>query len=143
MLTRAEVIAKEGTELTSRLLRTAALVREPYKAARAVLNAALRTGVPAAVVGTEIGMSRPKLAGRSGYPIEFYLEIAVRYTQLIDQDGDPHPTATIARERGWNERYGADKISRARALGLLTPPPRPGVAGGELTDKARALLAER
>ena len=80
--------------------------------------------------------------GSTGHPDKWYLPFVLRYAHLVEE-GDHHPIATIAREEGEPERYIREIISRSRSRrggrGLLTLAPRAGVAGGELTDKARAL----
>jgi hypothetical protein len=140
VLVRVEVVAEDGGDITSRSLRQLR-PRDAYDFLRRSIPEQHKI-VPSVLVGYETAsfLEEPRRNGRDGYADEWYLALVARYVQLV-QDGDHRPVATIAAEKSWDEVYVRDVISRARKRrGLLTGPPRAGVAGGELTPKARALL---
>ena len=58
------------------------------------------------------------------------------------QNGD-RPTRAVADRWGVSVGTATQKIRDTRTRGLLSPHPRPGVAGGHLTDKAISLLQAR
>lgn len=82
--------------------------------------------------------------GRAGRPRtrddEHYLVWAVAYTRKL-AEGSHSPVAEIARERGVDRGMVRDRLHVARSRGLLTEVPEGARIGGELTDKARELLA--
>jgi hypothetical protein len=87
--------------------------------------------------------------GRAGRPDSAYLPIAERYVQLLDE-GNTKPIKTLAEELNFKPEQVRDLVRRCRDRGLLTKIPKPetsrrgaGVAGGELTDKAKRLIKER
>ena len=89
------------------------------------------------------GMTPKARPGRKGHGIDFYLDWAVRYAEKIHA-GVRHPNAVLARETGMDPNAVRDINTDARRrYGLLTEPPGRGRAGGQLTEKALALLAER
>lgn len=111
----------------------------------AVLDAAsrwLRHELSTNVLGDH-WQDRPKNPGRAGRSDYDYLPIARRYAaacaedprrviqRLIAEEADEGRFATAAQLKA--------RIGRARDRGLLTPAPA-GRAGGELTDKALAMI---
>ncbi len=68
-----------------------------------------------------------------------YASLAARYAELL-AEGFAHPTAILADELGYQPGTVNQRVREARKRGLLTAAPA-GRAGGELTDKARGLLA--
>lgn len=68
----------------------------------------------------------------------FYAEVASSYLELINLR-DPHPAETMSNALGVSPRTVHAWLGKARKRGLLTSAGA-GQAGGELTDKARALL---
>jgi hypothetical protein len=85
-------------------------------------------------------LNAPRHVGRRGRSDRFYVEVCVAYIDAV-QAGEPAPVQAAADRLGFKHAHVRDALHRARRRGLLTPPP-PGRAGGQLTDKARAVLAE-
>jgi hypothetical protein len=85
-----------------------------------------------------IGRSAP---GASAQEREYAL-VAARYLELVESQS-PRPNVELAEELGdgWDAARVRDWLHRARVRGLLTRTRR-GVPGGELTDRARALIAD-
>lgn len=66
--------------------------------------------------------------------------LAFEYCQMV-RDGHRNPAAALAeRFPETSAKTWANRFHRLRRLGLLTDPPRRGVAGGMLTESAAALL---
>ena len=83
-----------------------------------------------------------KRSGRRGNGIDHYLTWAVRYADKIEA-GVAHPNKVLAKEHNETTNYVRDTITDARRrYGLLTKSGQ-GRAGGQLTAKALALIAER
>jgi len=81
--------------------------------------------------------------GRPGRPLLFYAQVARDYDAAF-RAGYPNPTAEVKRaRRNMTREQARDAVSRARREGLLTKPPRPGIPGGWLTPKAKAVLKNR
>lgn len=78
---------------------------------------------------------RPGPAGRSD---RFYAEVANAYVQIAAQ---PHPVETLAGSMGRPTSHVRQLLNTARERGLLSAAPR-GRAGGELTEKALAVLRD-
>ena len=84
--------------------------------------------------------------GRAGREHGFTAHLASRYVEAI-KAGDRRPIRTLSQ---WLESIDlplADEtirglLKQARNSGLLTNPPRKGVAGGELTEKAYIVLRD-
>lgn len=68
-------------------------------------------------------------------------ETARRYVQARNQ-GHPAPNQRVAELQGRPIPHVRDDLYAARRLGLLSESPGKGRPGGDLTDKARAILAE-
>lgn len=81
--------------------------------------------------------------GRRGNPIEHYLQVADVYARAVN--AGINPTAAVMEAiPGFEQSTVVQWIYDARRKhGLLEPPPRRGVAGGGLTDKAKQLLAKQ
>ena len=79
---------------------------------------------------------RPGRRGRSDVE---YAEIAAVYVSKLNE---PNPTVATATELEYSPSAVGSMLHKARRRGLLTPSP-PGQAGGELTRKARELLAQK
>lgn len=86
----------------------------------------------------EVAAAMPA-AGRRGRPDAFYAHLAQEYLQTV-RAGSPAPLVEIANRMGSNANTVAARIKEARRRGLLSRTDR-GRSGGELTDKARELLA--
>lgn len=91
-------------------------------------------------------LDAPRRPGRKRRPDRYYAEIAATYVHALGR-GSRHPVVDVARELSaasdgapYPAEYVRDALHAARKRGLLTSGP-PGLAGGELTDKARATLA--
>lgn len=68
--------------------------------------------------------------------------LALVYVMSVSA-GERNPARSLAaRYLGTSEKTWANRFNRLRSLGLLTPAPRRGVAGGQLTDMAHDLLGE-
>lgn len=86
----------------------------------------------------------PRRPGRRGREDIFYAQVAAAYVDAVRQD---RGRAVVVTAQTLSERWGGtyeptyvrDLLTVARRRELLTPPPK-GRAGGDLTDKARALL---
>jgi hypothetical protein len=84
-----------------------------------------------------------KRPGRRGNGIDHYLTWAIRYADKV-QAGRLYPVSELAREYGESATYVRDTITDARRrYQLLSAKPGRGRAGGELTEKALELRAER
>lgn len=79
--------------------------------------------------------------GRAGRDDLFYAQIANTYLELIEE-GDLRPIDTIASLEQYSRDTVAGWIKTARKRGLLSSPPGRRVAGGDLTEKAKRILAE-
>jgi hypothetical protein len=89
----------------------------------------------------------PTRPGRRGNGIEHYLTWAARYAEKVNATPrERNPIAALAEEwegSGVTRTYIRDTITDARRrYGLLTSSGQ-GCSGGELTEKALALIAER
>lgn len=80
-----------------------------------------------------------ELSGRDRMALP-YLDDALMYVQALERNESP--AALISRVRGISISYARNRISKARALDLLTPAEK-SVAAGGLTDTARRLVAWR
>lgn len=77
--------------------------------------------------------------GRQGHPDVFYAGVASEYVQRLAM-GRRSPVRDIAKARQYSTSMVNNWVHTARKRGLLTASP-PGRAGGDLTDRARQLLA--
>lgn len=80
---------------------------------------------------------RPGSRGRDDV---HYAEVAAAYVAAF-KAGSDRPVVDVAESLYVAPKTVSNKLFRARERGLLTSPPR-GRAGGELTDKAKALLRD-
>ncbi len=85
--------------------------------------------------------AEPVRPGRAGRSDTYFAVWAARYAEKVAA-GSPAPIAELAAEHGLGRGQVRDLIHKARGRGLL-PGGLKGRAGGVLTEKARALLAER
>jgi hypothetical protein len=142
--------------ITSRILRSvrvAELVEEARAAGRrqskpAGGSRALRGADPVAQLldaheraMAQIGKSKGGVTGRRRHRDEEYLAWAAAYVACL-ADGSTTPIAELARKYGVSRDTVRDRIHVARTRKLLTDVPEGARIGGELTDKARAMLAE-
>ena len=81
---------------------------------------------------------RPGSVGRSDL---FYTRVAFQYVELMKKGEKSPIMATLADQRNVSQSSARDLIHEARQRGLLTPTKR-GQKGGELTERAKKLLAE-
>jgi hypothetical protein len=86
------------------------------------------------------GVDAERRPGRRGRTDTYYARVARDYVELMEQ-GDQSPVATLARRKCLDAKTVSNLLGAARLRGLLTPPPRRGRAGGQLTEAARRLLA--
>lgn len=90
-------------------------------------------------------MREPRRPGPAGHGDAYYAAFAAEYVALIEA-GEARPIAVMAatRGQGWTPKLVRETVSRCRPRGhgMLTDPPRRGVAGGELTPKALQILAQ-
>ena len=97
--------------------------------------------------GFEIAaLEAPRRPGRKGHDDRFLAQVASVYVGALAA-GSRRPIADAAeRLREVGQHYSnarvRDLVFMARERGFLTGPPGPGRAGGELTPKAKAILAE-
>ncbi len=82
--------------------------------------------------------------GRRGLGIDHYLLWAVRYAERVAEPGGKRrPYHDLSEQHRVTVRYVRDTVQDAKIrYGLLTKPGQ-GKAGGQLTEKALQLLAER
>jgi len=134
--------------LTTRALRDVHLGRA-LELAYGQLGRAFERGrrhptFPVPVSFAEQAVSTPRRPGRKGREDRFYAIVAAAYVDAIER-GSRTPVVSAAealsnaRSGPYEPPYVRDLLHVARQRGLLTRPPR-GRAGGQLTDKARALL---
>jgi len=91
-----------------------------------------------------LGFEKPPPERRPGRPRSTsdreLADLAAAYVTAIEE-GSVNPVAVAALERSYSHSHARDKLHEARERGLLTRPPTAGRAGGELTQKARALVS--
>ena len=90
--------------------------------------------------------------GRRGRPDLFYARLARAYVARVRAESekpvrDLAADAALARRLGLSPRdltpaLVQDALNTARERNLLTKPPKPGYAGGELTPRALAVLKQ-
>lgn len=84
--------------------------------------------------------AEPARPGRAGRSDRYYAEWAARYAEKVAA-GSPAPIVELAAEHDLGRGQVRDLIHKARERDLL-PRGLKGRAGGVLTERARALLAE-
>jgi hypothetical protein len=99
---------------------------------------AIRQQVGLAIETDEAEFQQNRRPGKVGRPDSFYARAALRYLELVKAGASP--TKALAEERHISQSSARDLIHEARSRGLLTSMGR-GQAGGQLTDKAKLLLA--
>lgn len=138
--------APEGG-LTSRALRRVHLGRAlelAYEQLERWLDRDQRSGRPMPSKFTREAVSAPRRPGSKGRDDRFYVAVASLYVEALER-GSRRPVVDAAQELSAKRRgvfepaYVRDVLHVARQRGLLSRPPK-GRAGGQLTDKARALL---
>lgn len=88
-----------------------------------------------------LGRTTRRRHGREGHGIDYYLKWAVWYVDKV-ASGCRKPIAELAREHQESVTFVRDTVDDARKRhGLLSA--QPGRPGGDLTEKAKALLEER
>ena len=102
-------------------------------------NAAFEFTLPEGFAFTREVVDAPPRVGRSGRPDSFYAQYAAAYVDAI-ANGSKSPVKDVAVQLNEQPEYVRDVLHNARRRGLLTRPPK-GRSGGQLTDKARAVLA--
>lgn len=124
--------------ITARLLRQVR-VGDLYEVAQRQLEIMSRhTRSPAAKALADVApSSRP---GRAGRPDSYYAAWAARYAERLAA-GSRSPVGDLAAEHGLSRAQVRDLVHEARVRGLL-PKGAKGRADGQLTDKARRLLAD-
>lgn len=132
-----------GAGLSSRRLGAVPLIDLRDELARVVRSAAAPTtdrpnGLPQLALSTRLIGPGPR---RRRSDLD-HAVFAAKYADLVARD-HPAPIKALAEELGKTTAVVRNLRDRACNDGLLTKPPAPGRAGGELTEKARALLADR
>jgi hypothetical protein len=89
---------------------------------------------------TRATLDAPRRPGKKGRPDRYYAEVAAAYVQAIER-GSRHPAQDVAARRNEKPQYIRSLLLVARDRGLLTGHGR-GRAGGALTPKAKAILAQ-
>ena len=107
-----------------------------YEQARGYLSIAREIGL---TLDVDLGeFKRDPRPGKRGRPDVFYAGIAKEYVDLLGES--TAPTRDLAQRLGYSSSSVArDLLHQARARGLLTGTSK-GLAGGQLTDKAKDLL---
>lgn len=80
-----------------------------------------------------------KRRGRPGRPDIFYARLAASYVEAL-MAGSRSPTADVAKNFLYSPEHVRDAIHTARERGLLSRPPGKGRPGGQLTERAKAML---
>jgi DNA-binding MarR family transcriptional regulator len=88
----------------------------------------------------EIAEALATRPGRRGQPDSFYARVAAAYVALVEA-GSTSPVKALAERETYTTSNVNNWLREARNRGLLTEA-RVGKAGGRLTDKGRAVLAE-
>lgn len=78
---------------------------------------------------------------RSLFPREQRLAMTAAMYVVARMDGARAPNEVVAKQQGRSASLVRDDLKRARDAGLLTAAGGRGLAGGELTDKALAIIA--
>jgi hypothetical protein len=135
-----EIHALDGQPVGQSLLGALALGR-----VQSALSRALEDPAAGVILGERYGAVQQRRPGRRGHPDLWYAVPAQRYVRAL-QESPRAPYVFLVEEDALNGKHSTvDEwkalIRRARDSnrGLLTPA-QPGVAAGELTDKAKALL---
>lgn len=133
--------SSSGIDITGQLLRSI-----PYGELRDAAVAWLQQGIlghllaATAEAWRDVRGAQPRRLGPSGYSDLFYARVAARYASLVAA-GEAQPMRRMSSEQeGVPIPTVRTQVSEARKRGLLTDAPRPGRAGGELTDKAIEIL---
>jgi len=106
-----------------------------YERARGYLSIAEQIGVSLDVDLNEFENNRRP--GRRGRPDLYYAELAKQYVDLLAESSTP--TKDLAQRLNYSPSSTRDLLHQARRRGLLSSPAT-GLAGGELTEKAKRLL---
>ena len=91
-----------------------------------------------AIDSARLARQQAQRPGRRGRGDRYYAELAVAYEVWLDSG---EPLRTLASEVHLSEPGLRTALATARRRGLLSPAPR-GRAGGQATERAKALLAE-
>ena len=143
---RADWAKEPPAPLTARLVHALPLGALERRARRAVLEETQpflapkyrTTGYARSVTQLVESVQRTMRPGRRGRPIAEYAALAARYVELL-KEGRGLPG--LARDIHLSDSQVRNLLYAARQKGLLTAAPK-GKAGGELTEKAKQLLAE-
>jgi hypothetical protein len=86
---------------------------------------------------------QPERPGKAGRDDRFYLPWAIAYAEALAEDKTSRaPVEAVARKFGVSRTHARDMISQARRRRLL-PHASQGRAGGQLTQKALDLIANK
>jgi hypothetical protein len=124
--------------LTARQLRRATLGDLTRLAGRGVIGRIISAVAPEAALTADDDQAHPR-PGRAGRDDHFYAVWAARYAEQAAYTARPIAELADAHDRPPTRLR--EYIAEARRRGLLTAT-RPGRSGGQLTDKARALLED-
>jgi hypothetical protein len=122
--------------LTARQLRRATLGDLTRDASVGLIGRIISAVAPEATPTADDDQAHPR-PGRAGRDDHFYAVWAARYAERVAYTA--RPIAELADEHGRPPARLREYIAEARRRGLLTATRR-GRSGGQLTDKARALL---
>lgn len=148
-------IRAEGRALTRRLLREVpfgklerearAWLREAGGGVRevdaATLDPELRENLATGLSQLRAWSASASRPGRAGRSDQYYAGLASAYVNLVEAGSD-RPNACLASEYSLNVQTVTSQLAEARRRGLLSKPPTPGCAGGDLTDKGKAALRD-
>ncbi len=84
----------------------------------------------------------PQRPGRPALSDEHLAAVALLYTTALARGIPTTAYIETQMEKGGEHLPIASWVDKARKRGFLTPSPKPGRPGGELTKKARTLIAE-
>jgi hypothetical protein len=134
--TQSDLLPSNGINYEAlRAVQLGAIQRELSE----LLTAEVEGGwVPAEIVEGFRSNPRP---GSRGRPHREYAAVAAMYVRLLGTSKTPLRALVDELGPGYTAAAVRAMLNRARKHGLLTSAPS-GRAGGELTEKARALLAE-
>jgi len=124
--------------LSARQLRRATLGDLTRRVSAGLIGQVMTAMAPQVTRTTDDDEAHPR-PGRAGRDDHFYAIWAARYTAKAAYT--PRPIADLAHEHDRPPARLREYIAEARRRGLLTAT-TPGRSGGQLTDKARALLEQ-
>lgn len=89
-----------------------------------------------------VGESQRRSGRPPSHDLLFYAILARDLNRIIATGNARSPVAELAKQKGYATTSMHKLIKVARNKGMMGPPPRRGLSGGRLTERARALLRE-